>query len=103
MITRKMLIVFGVALLCTTVVFAQSGGSFSYATTGNGPNPIACTMDTGGNVSGGYTCQLQSILNPDGSSTCTSQSGACVGNAVAGIQGSSGGSDSFEPFSRYVK
>ena len=78
MITRKMLIVFGPAFLCTTVVFAQSSGSFSYATTGTGPNPIACTIDTGGNVSGGYTCQLQRTLNTDGSSTCTSQTGACM-------------------------
>lgn len=95
MIARKMLIVFGAAFLCTTVVFAQSSGSFSYATTGNGPNPIACTIDTGGNVSGRYTCQLQRILNTDGSRTCTSQTGACMGNAVAGIKISSGGSASF--------
>ena len=59
MFTRKMLFLAVATLLCATVAFAQSSGNFSYSTTGNGTNttaPIACTMDTNGKISGGFTC-----------------------------------------------
>ena len=78
--------------------FAQSSGSFSYATTGNpapGENPIACTLDSNGTVSGGFTCQQSCTLNPDGTSSCTTASGQCMGTAVAGIKTSSGAGNVF--------
>ncbi len=95
MFTRKMCLVSLATLLCATVAFAQSSGNFSYSTTGNGANPIACTMDQNGTISGGYTCESQCTLNSDGTSSCTSQSGKCMGNAVAGIKTSSGNGNVF--------
>ena len=79
----------------STAAYAQSSGNFSYSTTGNGDNPIACTMDSGGNISGGFTCQQSCTLNPDGTSSCTTASGQCMGTAVAGIKTSSGNGNVF--------
>jgi len=98
MFTRKMLFLAVATLLCATVAFAQSSGNFSYSTTGNGTKttaPIACTMDTNGKISGGYTCVQSCTLNSDGTSTCTNESGQCMGNAVAGIKTSSGNGNVF--------
>jgi len=75
--------------------FAQSSGNFSYSTTGNGENPIACTMDSGGKISGGFTCQSNCTIDVNGVSTCVPQSGQCIGNAVAGIKTSSGNGNVF--------
>lgn len=77
------------------IVLAQSSGNFSYSTTGNGENPIACTMDSGGNISGGFTCVSSCTIDANGNSTCTQQSGQCMGNAVAGIKTSSGNGNVF--------
>jgi len=95
MFTRKMLSFAVVTLLCATVAFAQSSGNFSYATTGNGEHPIACTMDSGGNITGGFTCVSSCTIDANGDSTCTPQSGQCMGNAVAGIKTSSGNGNVF--------
>lgn len=84
------------ALLITaaaaTSVLAQSSGNFSYSTTGNA---VACTMDQNGAITGGYTCQQQCTLNPDGTSSCTAASGQCAGVAVAGIKTSNGNGNVF--------
>ncbi len=92
---KKFIIAIAVLGLASAVSFAQSSGNFSYATTGNGANPIACTMDSSGTISGGYTCESQCTLNSDGTSSCTSASGKCMGNAVAGIKTSSGNGNVF--------
>jgi len=75
--------------------FAQSSGNFSYATTGNGDNPVACTMDSNGNITGGFTCVSSCTIDAAGNSTCTPKSGLCMGNAVAGIKTSSGNGNVF--------
>src|SRR5215467_4797380 len=73
--------------------WAQSSGNFSYATTGN--NYVGCTLNSGGSITGGYQCVSNCTLNLDGTSTCTPQSGQCMGNAVAGIKTSSGSGNLF--------
>src|SRR5437870_5909810 len=73
--------------------FAQSSGNFSYATTGD--NFVGCTLDTGGAITGGFQCQQNCIIDSSGVSTCTSASGDCMGNAVAGIKTSSGNGNVF--------
>jgi hypothetical protein len=84
------------ALIAASVTtFAQSSGNFSYSTTGNGTNPVACTLNSNGSITGGYTCQQSCTLNPDGTSSCTTASGQCAGTAVAGIKTSSGNGNVF--------
>ena len=73
--------------------FAQSSGNFSYATTGN--NFVGCTLSNGGTISGGFQCQSSCTLNSDGTSSCTPQSGECMGNAIAGVKTSSGNGNVF--------
>ena len=84
-----------IAISVSGAAFAQSSGNFSYSTTGNGTNPVACTMNSSGTISGGFTCQQSCTLNPDGTSTCTTASGQCAGTAVAGIKTSSGSGNVF--------
>ena len=84
-----------IAISVSGAAFAQSSGNFSYSTTGNGTNPVACTMNSSGTISGGFTCQQSCTLNPDGTSTCTTASGQCAGTAVAGIKTSSGNGNVF--------
>jgi len=81
------------ALLACSTAMAQSSGNFSYATTGE--NFVGCTLNTNGSISGGFQCQQSCTLNPDGTSSCTSASGQCTGNAVAGIKTSSGNGNVF--------
>lgn len=92
----KVIAVVAVAILiCAAGALAQSSGNFTYDTTGNGKNPVACTMDSGGKISGGFTCQSSCVIDVNGVSTCTPQSGQCMGNAVAGIKTSSGNGNVF--------
>ena len=79
--------------LFSGVAFAQSSGNFSYATTGE--NFVGCTLNTNGNITGGFQCQQSCTLNADGTSSCTTASGECMGNAVAGIKTSSGNGNVF--------
>ena len=79
--------------LLAGVAFAQSSGNFSYATTED--NFVGCTLNTNGSISGGFQCQRSCTLNPDGTSSCTTASGQCMGNAVAGIKTSSGNGNVF--------
>ena len=83
----------GALWLLAGVVFAQSSGNFSYATTGN--NFVGCTLNTNGAIQGGFQCQQSCTLNADGTSSCTTASGQCMGNAVAGIKTSSGNGNVF--------
>ncbi len=73
--------------------FGQSSGNFSYAS--SGANFVGCTLSNNGAISGGFQCQSSCTLNSDGTSTCTTQSGECMGNAVAGIKTSSGNGNVF--------
>src|SRR6516164_295154 len=79
--------------LLAGVAFAQSSGNFSYASTGN--NFLGCTLNPNGAISGGFQCQQSCTLNPDGTSSCTTASGQCMGNAVSGIKTSSGNGNVF--------
>src|SRR5262252_2712485 len=83
---------FAICLLAG-IAFAQSSGNFSYATTGN--NFVGCTLNTNGAITGGFQCQQSCTLNADGTSSCTTASGQCMGNAVAGIKTSSGNGNVF--------
>src|SRR5215831_17550973 len=90
----KRLILMGMSMaLGAMTVFAQSSGNFSYASTG--ANFVGCTLSNNGAISGGFQCQSSCTLNPDGTSTCTPQSGQCMGTAVAGIKTSSGNGNVF--------
>src|SRR6266705_4204053 len=92
----KGIAVLAVAVLCFAAsAFAQSSGNFSYSTTGNGANPIACTVDKSGTITGGFSCVQQCTIDALGNSTCTAQTGQCMGNAVAGIKTSSGNGNVF--------
>jgi hypothetical protein len=77
------------------IALAQSSGNFSYSTTGNGENPIACTLGSNGKISGGFQCVSSCTIDANGVSTCVPQSGDCMGNAVAGIKTSSGNGNVF--------
>jgi len=90
---QKVLLALACLFLAAGAASAQSSGNFSYATTGN--NSVGCTLNNGGSISGGFQCQSSCTLNPDGTSSCTAQSGECMGNAVAGIKTSSGSGNLF--------
>jgi hypothetical protein len=93
MFTRKMFLVVGATLLCTIAAFGQASGNFTY---GTGGGTTACVMDSGGNITGGQTCQMSCTIDPTtGISTCTKQTGTCIGNAIAGIKTSSGSGNVF--------
>lgn len=88
-----MLFVVGAPLLCATMAFAQSSGNFTY---GTGGGTTACVMDSNnGNITGGQTCQMSCTIDATGKSTCTNQTGTCIGNAIAGIKTSSGSGNVF--------
>lgn len=91
---QRVLLALACLCLLAGVASAQSSGNFSYATTGQ--NFVGCTVDSNsGQISGGFQCQSQCTLNPDGTSTCSTQAGECMGNAVAGIKTSSGNGNVF--------
>jgi hypothetical protein len=81
------------SLLVPGAVFAQSSGNFTYSSNAN--NVTACTMDSGGIISGGQTCQMSCSIDASGNSTCTPTSGTCMGNAIVGIKTSSGAGNVF--------
>lgn len=89
---RKTVLVLGAMLLCSAIAFGQSSGNFTY---GTGGGSTACVMDSGGNITGGQTCQMNCSVDASGNSTCTQQSGTCIGNAIAGIKTSSGSGNVF--------
>src|SRR5215813_9846507 len=90
---KRLLFILAIVVLTPVMAFAQSSGNFSYGTTGN--NYVGCTLSSGGAISGGFECQQSCTLNPDGTSSCTTASGQCMGNAVAGIKTSSGNGNVF--------
>ena len=91
----KWIAVLAVAMLSFAAsAFAQSSGNFSYSTTGN-DKTTACTLDSGGTISGGAQCVESCSIDNSGTSMCTPQSGQCIGNAVAGIKTSSGNGNVF--------
>jgi len=78
MTARKILFLVGATLLCTTLSFAQSSGSFNYnlanATT-------ACTINSGtGAISGGVDCGPIS----SGGTACTTSSNCVSGQTCSG-------------------
>jgi hypothetical protein len=90
---KKLCLILAVAVLTPVLASAQSSGSFSYATTGN--NFVGCTLSNNGTISGGYQCQSSCTIDSSGVSTCTPQSGECMGTAVAGIKTNSGNGNLF--------
>lgn len=90
---KKIALVTLTFLLACSLTLAQSSGNFSYATTGD--NFVGCTLNANGNISGGFQCVQTCTLNPDGTSSCTSASGECMGTAVAGIKTNSGNGNVF--------
>ena len=81
------------AVIAPVLASAQSSGNFSYATTGD--NFVGCTLSQNGSINGGYQCQSSCTIDANGNSTCTPESGECMGNAVAGIKTSSGNGNVF--------
>jgi len=91
---KKVLLILAVAVLVPALAKGQSSGNFSYATTGN--NFVGCTLSDNGSISGGFQCESSCAIDPaTGVSTCTTQSGECIGSAVAGIKTSSGNGNLF--------
>ena len=91
---KKWLCLLAFAICMPVLVSAQSSGNFSYATTGD--NYVGCTLSqSNGGISGGFQCQSSCTIDSSGNSTCTPQSGECMGNAVAGIKTSSGNGNVF--------
>jgi hypothetical protein len=90
---KKLCLMLAVAVLTPVLASAQSSGSFSYATTGN--NFVGCTLSNNGTITGGNQCQSSCTINSSGVSTCTPQSGECMGTAVAGIKTNSGNGNLF--------
>jgi len=93
---KKSILVFALAVLIATfgsgTAFAQSSGNFTY---GIGGGTTACVMDNKGIITGGVQCEVDCTPNPDGTTTCTGQTGTCIGNAIAGIKTSSGNGNVF--------
>jgi hypothetical protein len=90
---RKVLLILAAAVLVPALAKGQSSGNFSYSTTGN--NFVGCTLSQNGSISGGFQCQSSCTIDANGVSTCTPQSGQCIGSAVAGIKTSSGNGNLF--------
>jgi hypothetical protein len=90
---KKLCLILALAALTPVLASAQSSGSFSYATTGD--NFVGCTLSNNGTISGGYQCQSSCTIDSSGVSTCTPQSGECMGTAVAGIKTNSGNGNLF--------
>jgi hypothetical protein len=90
---KKLCLILAMAVLTPVLASAQSSGSFSYATTGD--NFVGCTLSNNGTISGGYQCQSSCTIDSSGVSTCTPQSGECMGTAVAGIKTNSGNGNLF--------
>ena len=90
---QKVLLALACLCLMAGAASAQSSGNFSYATTGN--NFVGCTLNTSGKIDGGFQCVSSCTIDSSGVSTCTPQSGECMGNAVAGIKTSSGSGNLF--------
>lgn len=93
---KKSILVFALAVLIATfgsgTAFAQSSGNFTY---GTGGGSTACVMGSNGNITGGLQCEVDCTLNLDGTTTCSGQTGTCIGNAKAGIKTSSGSGNVF--------
>src|SRR5215469_13018257 len=90
---KRLLLPLLLVMMTPALLSAQSSGNFSYATTGD--NFVGCTLSESGSISGGYQCQSSCTIDANGNSTCTPQSGQCMGNAVAGIKTSSGNGNVF--------
>jgi hypothetical protein len=90
---KRFLLISAIAVLTPVLANAQSSGNFSYGT--NAENVTACVMDQGGNITGGQTCEMNCSIDANGNSTCTTESGTCIGNAKAGIKTSSGNGNVF--------
>ena len=90
---KRLILTLAVAVLTPALASAQSSGNFSYGT--NADQMTGCVMDSGGNISGGLTCEMSCTIDANGNSTCTQQSGTCIGNAKAGIKTSSGSGNIF--------
>ncbi len=93
---KKSILVFALAVLIATLgsgmAFAQSSGNFTY---GTGGGTTACVLESNGNITGGVQCQVDCTIDAGGNSTCTGQTGTCIGNAIAGIKTSSGNGNVF--------
>src|SRR5260370_7103669 len=64
---RKMLLVVGMALLCTTVGFAQASGSFNY---GSGQTACVLNNNNTGTITGGQQCASSIAFSPTGTGVC---------------------------------
>jgi hypothetical protein len=82
-----------VAILAITA-FAQSSGNFTYGTQTSNKNGT-CSLMTNGHIAGGEQCVSSCTINALGVSSCTTQSGTCMGHAVAGIKTNSGSGNIF--------
>ena len=77
----------GGTLVTGTPWFAQGSGNFTY---GTGGGTTARVLESNGKITGGVQCQVDCTIDAGGNSTCTGQTGTCIGNAIAGIKTSSG-------------
>src|SRR6266568_780042 len=95
---RKMLLVVGMALLCTTVGFAQASGSFNY---GTGQTACVLNNDNNGTITGGQQCASSLVFGGTGNCGGVDKNGNpnppcnCIGSVTTGIKTSSGNGNVF--------
>ena len=83
------------ATLTAAPALAQSSGNFTYGSNGGTTH---CVLQSGGNITGGQTCQQNCTLQADGTVACTGDgqgSDLCVGGFGVGIKTSSGAGNVF--------
>jgi hypothetical protein len=83
------------AALAAAPASAQSSGNFTYGTQTSNHNG-SCSLSMGGAITGGEQCQTTCTINGAGVSSCTPQTGTCMGHAVAGIKTNSGSGNVFD-------
>ena len=97
---RKMLLVVGMALLCTTIGFAQASGSFNY---GSGQTACVLNNNNTGTITGGQQCASSIAFSPTGTGVCGGVDAngnpntpcTCIGSVTTGIKTSSGNGNVF--------
>jgi hypothetical protein len=91
---KKLCLILAVAVLAPALAYAQSSGNFTYGTQTSNHNGT-CSLSEKGAIAGGEQCISSCTIDASGNSTCTPQSGTCMGHAVAGIKTNSGSGNIF--------
>ena len=91
---KRLCLILAVVVLTPVLAYAQSSGNFTYGTQTSNHNGT-CSLSDKGVIQGGEQCVSSCTIDALGTSTCTTQSGTCMGHAVAGIKTNSGSGNIF--------